>query len=413
VTKAVVIVGTLDTKGDQVEYLKEKVEEEGMTACVIDIGVVGKAPFIPTYDRHQVAQAAGTSINEILAAGDRRGGLEKMGQGASILIKELHSKGTLGGVLAVGGSQGSAVALLMMKSVPLGVPKMVLTTIAYSPVMIPDMTGGHDMMMLPWVAGLWGLNSLSKQSLETAAAAVSGAARAYGRRKISTRKVIGVSSLGGAVNRYMDDLKPALEKRDYEVAVFHVLGMPGRMYERAISEGLISASLDLSVGVELLNEVTGGVYTAGEHRLEAAGMLGIPQIVSPGAIEAFHWGRDRPFPEKYKDRLRRWHAALHLTVRSNAEEMAAVGVLMAEKLNRAKGPTALVLPLQGSGPLPGPLSSPEVQQEARKGWADFRHNVKNRLKPGVEYIELDATFNDSLYVKTVLEVFDQMMKPGK
>jgi uncharacterized protein (UPF0261 family) len=185
------------------------------------------------------------------------------------------------------------------------------------------------------------------------------------------------------------------------------------MYERTLSEGLISASLDLSVGVELLNEVTGGVYTAGEHRLEAAGKMGIPQIVSPGAIEAFHWGRDRPFPDKYKDRLRRWHAAVHLTVRSNAEEMAAVGALMAEKLNMAKGPTALILPLQGSGPMKGPLSSPEAAQEALRGWAGYRASIQKRLRPEIEYIELDATSNDSLYVKTVLEVFDRMMKPGE
>jgi uncharacterized protein (UPF0261 family) len=285
-----------------------------------------------------------------------------------------------------------------------------LTTMAYSPVIIPDMVGGADLMMLPWVAGLWGLNSLSKQTLETAAAAISGAARTYSRRLVSTEKVVGVSSLGGAVNRYMDDLKPALEERGYEVAVFHSLGMPGRMYERAIADGYIAASLDLSCGVELLNELTDGVYTAGEDRLEAAGKMGIPQIVSPGAIEAFHWGRDRPYPAKYEDRLRNWHSALHLTVRSNAKEMAAVGTLMAEKLNRAKGQTAVVLPLQGMGPLLGPLSNPEVEIEVKKGWAGFQSNIKGSLKPEIKYIELDVTFNDPIYTKTVLELFDEMMK---
>lgn len=404
----IAIVGTLDTKGDQVRYIKKRIEAAGQKTRVIDLSVVGDAPFKPDYDRHQVAKAAGTTIEGILAMNDRRAGLEKMGQGAAAIMKELLSKGKLAGVLAAGGSQGTTVSLQIMKTVPLGIPKLLLTTIAYSPVIIPDITGGDDLMMLPWVAGLWGLNSLSKQSLETAAAAISGAARAYMERPVSAKKVVGVSSLGGAVNRYMDELKPSLEERGYEVAVFHVLGMPGRMFERAISDGLISVSLDLSAGVELLNEITDGVYTAGRHRLESAGEMGIPQIVSPGAIEAFHWGNDRPFPHKYEKRLYFWHTSLHRTIRSTAREMSAVGALMAEKLNRAKGPAAVVLPLQGMGPMPGHLSSPEWDKELLKGWEGFRRTIKRSLKGKVQYVEMDTTFNDPLYTRTVLELFDEM-----
>jgi uncharacterized protein (UPF0261 family) len=406
----IVIIGTLDTKGDQVAYIKERIEGEGQKSCVIDLSVVGEVTFKPDYDRHKVASAADSSIEGILAMNDRRAGLEKMGEGAAAIMKELHSGGRLAGVLAAGGSQGTTVSLQILKTVPLGIPKILLTTIAYSPVIIPDTTGGNDLMMLPWVAGLWGLNSLSRQSLETAAAAISGAVRAYLERPVSTKKMVGVSSLGGAVNRYMDELKPALEERGYEVAVFHVLGMPGRMYERAISDGLISVSLDLSAGVELLNEITGGVYTAGRHRLEAAGEMGIPQIVSPGAIEAFHWGNDRPFPLKYEKRLYFWHTSLHRTIRSTAKEMSAVASLMAEKLNRAKGPVAVVLPLQGMGPMIGHLSSPEWDKELLKGWAGFRRTIKRSLNTDIRYIEMDTTFNDPRYTRAVLELFDEIAK---
>jgi len=260
---------------------------------------------------------------------------------------------------------------------------------------------------------LWGLNSLSKQSLEMAAGAIAGAARAYMKRSVSRKKVVGVTSLGGAVNRYMNEIKPALEDRGYEVAVFHVLGMPGRMYERSIADGLIDVSMDLSVGVELLNEVTDGVYTAGAHRLEAAGEMGIPQIVSPGAIEAFHWGRDRPYPAKYEDRMRNWHNAVHMTVLSNAKEMAAVGDLMAEKLNRAKGPTAVVLPLQSMGPMPPHLTSPEAVEERKKGWSEFQRNIKSKLKPKIKYIEMDVTFNDPIYTNAVLDLFDEFQTGNK
>jgi uncharacterized protein (UPF0261 family) len=409
--KYVAIIGTLDTKGDQIAYIKKRIEGDGQKSCVIDLSVVGDAHFKPDYDRHQVAKSAGTSIEGILGMNDRRAGLEKMGEGAAIIMKELHSRDMLAGVLAAGGSQGTTVSLQIMKTIPLGIPKLLLTTIAYSPVMIPDITGGNDFMMLPWVAGLWGLNSLSRKSLETAAAAISGAARIYMESSpVSVKEVVGVSSLGGAVNRYMDELKPALEERGYEVAVFHVLGMPGRMYERAISDGLISVSLDLSAGVELLNEITGGVYTAGRNRLEAACEIGIPQIVSPGALEAFHWGNDRPFPPKYKKRPYIWHTSLHRTIRSTAKEMSDTATLMAEKLNMAKGPTALVLPLHGMGPMIGGLSSPEWDNELLKGWAGFRRTIKRKLKNSIQYIELDTTFNDPLYTKAILELFDEIAK---
>lgn len=408
-SKYIVIAGTLDTKGDQIQYINEKIKREGQKTRVIDFGVVGDPLFKPDYDRHEVARACGTSIEEILAGNDRRGGLEKMGEGAAAIIRQLHSKGKLGGILAAGGSQGTAVSLRILKTVPLGIPKLLLTTIAYSPVIIPDIVGGSDLMMLPWVAGLWGLNSISVQSLDTAASAISGAVRSCQERPVSREKVVGVSSLGGAVNRYMEELKPALEKRGYEVAVFHVLGMPGRMYERAISDGLITFSLDLSAGVELLNHVTGGVYTAGETRMEAAGRMGIPQIVSPGAIEAFHWGNDRPFPAKYAKRLYFWHTSLHRTIRAKAREMSKVGTLMAEKLNRARGPAAVVLPLQGQGPMPvRTFTNPEAEDESRKGWAGYRRSIKRSLNKDIRYIELDVTFNDPLYTKTVLELFDEM-----
>jgi uncharacterized protein (UPF0261 family) len=411
--KYIALVGTLDTKGNQIEYVKKKIEEGGQRTRVIDIGVAGEPPFKPDYDKHQVAKTAGTSINEILEKGDRRGGLEKMGEGASSILKQMYQKGELSGVLGFGGSQGTAVVLLIIKTIPLGVPKLVLSTIAYSRVMTPDVVGGIDFIMVPWVLGLWGLNSLSEQSLETAAGAISGAARNYEKRKLSVKQVVGVSSLGGSVNRYMYELKPALEKRGYEVAVSHVLGMPGIMYERAILDGFIAASLDLSVGVELLNEITDGVYTAGKHRLEAAGQMGIPQIVSPGAIEVFHWGNDRPLPKKYKDRPGMWHNALHRTVGSSVKEMAEVGTVIAEKLNKAKGPSAMVLPLQSLGMAVMP-NNPHASQEAieisQKGWQWFKKNLIANLSPKIKYIELDTTFNDPLYTKTILELFDEMMK---
>lgn len=419
--RSIVLLGTLDTKGDQLEYLKQLVEKRGHEACVIDVGVIGPVPFTPTISRQEVARAGGSAIEEIIALNSPGAAMVQMAKGASEILKELYAKGRLDGFVAVGGSGGTSLALAVLKAIPIRVPKLLITTVAYSAAITPDMVSGDNVMMLPWVAGLWGLNSISKRVLEMAGGAISGAAELYDRTQTDAKKVVGVTSLGGSVTRYMNQLKPALEERDYEVAVFHVTGMSGRMYERAIADGLINVSLDLSVGVELLNRVTGGVCTAGEHRLEAAGKKGIPQIVSPGAIEAFHWGADRPFPARYKSRPHHPHNAILLTVMANPREMGAVGKLMAEKLNGSTGPAAVVIPMKGF--LTRPKAAPVPQSHAAReiaafreslmdvsapGLAAFRKALLKHVKPKVEVVELDAGLNDPPYVETVLRLFDEM-----
>lgn len=421
--KSIAVIGTMDTKGDQIEYLKKQIENQGHKTTVIDVGVLGAIPFKPTVSREQVAEAAGSSLKEVIALNDNFLALTKMAEGASKIVNELCSKGELEGIIAVGGSQATALALAVMRAVPLGVPKVVVTTVAYSQLITPDMVSGDDVMMIPWTAGLWGLNSMSKRVMETAAGAISGAADAYKKKQATKKKIVGVTSLGGAVNRYMNQLKPALEKRGYEVAVFHVTGMSGRMFERAISDGLITFSLDLSAGIELLNTVTDGACAAGVHRLEAAGKMGIPQIVSPGAIEAFHWGKDRPFPAKYEDRPRHQHSALILTVGSSMEETAATGKLMAEKLNMAKGPTAVVLPMRGmigAGDSPKPPAGAPPPEGFTKflkalmsltlpGMEAFRETLIKNIKPDIKVVTLDVGFNDPPYAETVLKLFEEMI----
>jgi uncharacterized protein (UPF0261 family) len=419
--KSIALLGTLDTKGDQLEYLKALIEQQGHETVVIDVGVLGPVAFRPAISRHEVARASGSTLEDIIALGSAGPAMVQMAQGASVVLKDLYTRGRLDGFVAVGGSGGTSLALSVLKALPLRIPKLLLTTVAYSAAITPDMVSGDNVMMLPWVAGLWGLNSISKGVLEMAAGAITGAADFYDRSPADNPRVVGVTSLGGSVNRYMSQLKPALEQRGYEVAVFHVTGMSGRMYERSVADGLIAASLDLSVGVELLNTVTGGVCTAGAHRLEAAGKKGIPQIVSPGAIWAFHWGSDRPFPARYRGRARHRHNPLILTVASSPRETGAVGKLIAEKLNNAKGPAAVVIPMQGFADRMKSVSAPksrsaEEMAAFRKAMMDitpagleaFRKQLVKYIKPRVKVVVLDAGFNDQPYVDTVLSLFDEM-----
>jgi uncharacterized protein (UPF0261 family) len=418
---SIAIVGTLDTKGDQIQYLKRQIEGRGHKTTVMDVGVLGAIPFNPDISREQVAAAACSSLKNVIALNDNCLALRAMAQGAAEILKQLHSRGELEGVIALGGSQATSLALRAIKAVPIGVPKVLVTTVAYSQLMTPEMLGGDDIIMIPWTAGLWGLNSMSRWVMDAAAGAISGAADAYRRKIPGRKKIVGVTSLGGSISRYMHHLKPALEERGYEVAVFHVTGMSGRMYERAVGDGLVAASLDLAAGIELLNAVTDGACSAGDHRLEAASRLGIPQILSPGPIEAFHWGKDRPLPARYGDRPRHQHSELILTVRSSVEEIAAAARLMAEKLNAARGPAAVVLPMRGmigfsnSAPSDQPLEGvAEFRRELMRitlpGMKAFSANLKKYINPEIRLVTLDAGFNDPPYASTVLELFDEMMR---
>ena len=420
----VVVLGTLDTKGDQIKYLKELIERRGHDTCVVDVGVVGPVPFVPAISREEVARAAGTTLDNIIALNAPGSALREMAKGASEIVGGLCAVGRLDGFVALGGSGGTSLALSVIKGIPIRIPKLIVTTMAYSSAITPDMVSGDNVMMLPWVGGLWGINSISRGVLEMAAGTICGAIEAYDRTKMRERKVVGVTALGSTVNRYLGDLKAAIEGRGLEMAVFHVTGMSGRMYERAIADGLIDASLDLSVGVELLNSLTGGVCSAGPDRLEAAGRMAIPQIVSPGATEAFHWGGERPFPSKYRRRPTHRHNALILTVASSPKETAAVGRLTAEKLNRAKGPVAVIIPMKGFGAPPRRISSgPSGTGSAQKvaGFREaltrltplcmraFRKGLMEHINSGIEVVELDAGFNNPIFLDTVLRLFDGMM----
>ena len=225
--ESIVVLGTLDTKGDQIRYLKELIERRGREACVIDVGVIGPVPFVPAISRQEVAKAAGTTLDDIIALSAPGSAMREMARGASEIVRRLYAEGRLAGFVAAGGSGGTSLALSVIKALPIRVPKLIVTTMAYSSAITPDMVSGDSVMMLPWVGGLWGLNTISQGVLETAAGAICGAVEAYDRAKTKERKVVGVTSLGASVNRYLGDLKNAIEERGYEMAVFHVTGRSG------------------------------------------------------------------------------------------------------------------------------------------------------------------------------------------
>ncbi len=400
----IAVIGTLDTRGEEIRYLADRIEENGFKSLVMDVGVLGAIPFEPSIRRDSVARAAGTSIKEIIALRHEGRAMSAMAVGCGKILKDLMEQGQLQGVIAAGGSMSTSLALEALRTLPLGLPKLVLSTIAFSPLISTEFVCS-DLAMMLWPAGLYGLNSISEKVLEVAAGSISGAAKAFEGQELRKKRLVGITSLGTSQLKYVETLKPALEKRGYEVAVFHTAGMGGKAFEEAVSAGLINVALDLSL-VELTDFVNGGATNSGKIRLKAAGEKGIPQIVGAGAIGHFFWFSGKPLPAKYRNRKHHRHNQLLTIVVADREDKAKVGGLLAKRLNRAKGPAAVLVPMIGW--IEGDRH-PRSPFHDDQGGEVFLEALKADLNPDIKVIALDCHVNDRQFSDTVLRLFDKMV----
>jgi uncharacterized protein (UPF0261 family) len=326
-----------------------------------------------------------------------------MAGGASRIILDLLEMGEVDGVVAAGGSMSTSLALEAMRTLPMGLPKLVLSTIAFSPLVTPESVP-PDLTMMLWPAGLYGLNRISRRVLDAAAGAIAGASETFVKVD-HKKKTVGITSMGTSQLRYVQVLKPALEERGYDVAVFHTTGMGGRAFEQAIDNGLIDVALDLAL-VEIMDEVVGGVTTSGPLRLRSATKRGIPQIVGAGAISNFYWASGKPFPPELSDRKHHRHNQLLTVAVTSTEDKARLGKLVAERLNAGTGPTSVVIPLIGSIEGDRHPKSPFHDPE---GGRAFSHGLRSKLREGIEVVDLDAHANDPEFCEKVLEIFDRMV----
>jgi len=280
--KTILIVGTYDTKNDELNYMAERVSALGGAVLTMDISVLGD-PQAPTdISKHQVAEAGGSSIQAAIDSGDENTAMQIMASGASTMANALHTDGKFDGVVILGGTMGTDAALDICQALPLGVPKYVVSTVSFSPLIPPDRLSA-DIQMILWAGGLYGLNSVCKASLSQAAGAVLGAARAV-EAPVGDRPIVGMTSLGSSCLKYMKLLKPALEERGFEVAIFHATGMGGMAYESIAANGGFVCVMDFALP-ELGNLLAGSVVNGGEDRMLNAGRAGIPQIVAPGCLD--------------------------------------------------------------------------------------------------------------------------------
>lgn len=401
----ILVIGTGDTKADELDFMRAKVAEAGGVPLMLDVSVLGDPPYLPEHDKHAVAAAAGTTIPAIVASGDENSAMTLMAEGAARLTKRLHDAGEIDGFIALGGTMGTDLALDVALALPLGVPKFVVSTIAYSHLLPPERIA-TDLMMILWAGGLYGLNSTCRSALSQACGAVVGAAR-VGRKPDVDRPVVGISSLGKSCLTYMVDLKPALDKRGYETVIFHTTGMGGRALEAIAEQRGFAAVMDFSLQ-ELANHLSDSVVTSGADRLENAGRAGVPQIVAPGAIDMVDIPAWQPVPERFADRPYHAHNRLLGSVTSDAQGRRAIARAIGAKLALARGPTAFILPTGGIQQWDQegePLHEPDALQA-------FVEEMRRSVPGNVALHEISGHINSAAFVEKALSIFDAWVAEG-
>ena len=400
--KTILLLGTMDTKGLEFGYVKDKITEKGHNTIVLDAGVLGTPLLEPDISHEEVAQAAGTSVRDLVAQGKEGVAIELMTKGALSIVQGLYHSGKIDGILALGGSMGTSLATAVMRSLPIGIPKLMVSTMASSDTR--PYLDNKDIVMMPSVADIVGLNRVTKRVLAIAAGAIVGMVTADPGPIRSDKPLIGLT-LHGDLMSCMYACKSMLEEKGYEMAIFAAVGSGGKTLEELIEHGVIDGVFDL-VTHEIACHLYGGLCDAGPFRLEAAGRKGIPQLIVPGKVDIVSFSTGLGVPERFEGRKAWMHNPDLGLIRLNKEEMSLVAEVMVEKLNKSVGPTAVIIPRRG-------LSA------YGKGWEHFYDEeadlalfeiLKNGLKPEIQVVELDAHIKDSLFAERATELLDEMMQ---
>ncbi|MDZ5812267.1 Tm-1-like ATP-binding domain-containing protein [Halorubrum sp. AD140] len=399
---SVVVVGTLDTKGEEIGFARDVLRAQGVDVHVVDVGVLGDPEFEPDTGADAVAAAADASLDRLREAADRGEAVEVMGEGAAAVVSRMYEAGELDGVLGLGGSGNTSIATAAMRALPVGVPKLMVSTMASGDT--EPYVGAADIMMLYSVADVEGLNQLSRRVIANAALAMVGMVTNDPDVEVEERPTIGITMFG-VTTPCVQTAREHLESRGYETIVFHATGTGGRAMEDLVEEGVIDGVLDVTT-TEWADELVGGVLSAGPDRLDAAGRAGIPQVVSTGALDMVNFGPRDSVPERFGGRLFHVHNPQVTLMRTTPAECAELGEIIAAKLNAATGPTALALPLEGVSMLD--VAGEEFHDpEADAALFDA---LRRGVDDDVEVIEVDADVNDDAFAETIAAKLDEYMR---
>jgi len=388
--KTIVLVGTLDTKESVYIYVKKLIESRGHRTLLVDAGVMKDPSILPDIPRQTVAQAGGSEVDTLVREADRGTAIEVMSRGIAILLPRLFAEGRLDGVIAFGGGGGTSVATSGMRALPLGVPKVMVSTLAGRDV--SGFTDGKDIVMIPSIVDITGINRITREIFSRAAGAICGMVETEIKREQD--KPLVAATMFGNTTPAVETARRILESEGLEVVVFPCSGTSGRTMESLIRSGHITSVLDITT-TEWADELLGGVLSAGPERLSAAAEAGIPQVVVPGCLDMVNFWNLETIPDKYKDRKFYRHNPNITLMRTNVEENRTLGQIIAEKLNRCRGKAALFLPLKGVSMLDspgGPFWWPEADQALFQG-------IRDSLRRDIPIFEMQCNINDGDFAR--------------
>src|SRR6266498_5786883 len=368
----IAILGTMDTKGEEHAFVADQIKQRGHQVLVIDVGALGEPKLRPDVSRREIAAASGVDWDALVAKRDRGEAVAAMSKGAPVVVSRLVAERRIDGVISLGGGGGTAIGTAAMRALPIGFPKLMVSTLASGNT--AQYVGVKDIVMFPSIVDVAGLNRISRQILTRAAGAICGMVEVGQASRLSRAgetparpsadKPVIVASMFGNTTPCVQHAQKILETAGYEVLVFHATGTGGRTMESLIEAGLVAGVLDVTT-TEWADELVGGILSAGPTRLEAAARRGVPAVVSTGCLDMVNFGPPETVPPKFAGRTFYQHNPQVTLMRTTSKECAELGRILAEKLNLSTGPVMVLLPLQGGSMISapgGPFHWPEADQ---------------------------------------------------
>jgi uncharacterized protein (UPF0261 family) len=406
--KTICLIGAFDTKGEEYAFVREQILARGHEVLAVNTGIMGSTDLFPVdVQAYDVAQAGGGSLEQLRERKDRGEAMKVMCAGAPAIIRSLYDDRMIDGIIGMGGTGGTAVVTSAMRALPVGMPKVCVSTTAAGDVGV--YVGTKDITMIPSIVDVAGINRISRIVFSRAAGAICGMVETDISESSGDRPVIAASMFGNTtpcVNACVANLSA----EGYEVLVFHATGTGGKTMESLVREGLVEAVLDITT-TEWADTVCGGVFDAGPERLDAAGQMGIPHLIVPGCVDMANFGGMDTVPEKYKKGDRtfyEWTPSVTL-MRTNIEENEKMGKVFAEKANAATGPVAFLIPLRGVSILDGD-NQPFCDREADRAMFEA---VKANLREGIDVVEMDNHINDPDFAAKAVEMMLALIKQSK
>jgi uncharacterized protein (UPF0261 family) len=403
--KTVCIIGAFDTKGEDHAFLRQELLKLGHQVLTINIGVLGTTTLFPVdFEANEVLKSVGIDLDQIRAQGDKAAAMKAFDQGAPDLVRQVYEQGKIDGIIGMGGSGGSAIIASAMRSLPIGVPKVLVSTVASGDVSF--YVRGKDITMIPSIVDVAGLNRISRLIYARAVGAISGMVQNEAPPAGEDRPIITASMFGNTTD-CVNTCGKALNEKGFEVLVFHATGAGGRAMETLVADGLVEAVLDITT-TEWADELCQGVFSAGPERLDAPGRRGVPHLIVPGCVDMANFGAPSTVPERFRQTKRlfyEWNPSVTL-MRTNAEENRQMGEIFAKKANAATGPVAFLIPLRGVSMLDGD-GQPFCDREADRAMFDA---IKANVKPGIPIVEVDLNINDPAFAAKAVEMMLELLR---